>query len=97
MNGGRVAAVLAADAELDPGLRRAAPLDADPHQVADAVLVDRLERVALEHSVLEVEGEELALGVVARHPERRLGEVVRAEGEEVCDLGDLVGPQSGAR
>ena len=79
------------------GFVAAAALDADPHQVADAVLVERLERVALEHAVLEVEGEELALGVVARHAERRLREVVRAEREEVRDLGDLVGAQRGAR
>src|SRR4051812_35624261 len=44
----RLAAVLAADAHLDLGLRGAPALDADPHQVADAALVDRLERVRLE-------------------------------------------------
>jgi len=66
------------------------PLDPDPHQVADAVLIEHLERVPLEHAVLEVEGEELSLRVVARHPERRLREVVRAEGEEVRHLRDLV-------
>ena len=93
----RLAAVLAADAELDVRLRLAAALDADAHEVADAFLVEHLERVPLEHAVLEVEGEELALGVVARHAERRLREVVRAEGEEVRDLGDLVGAQRGAR
>ena len=48
----RLAAVLAADAELELGLRAAAALDGDAHQVADAVDVDRLERVALEDPVL---------------------------------------------
>src|SRR5947207_1164116 len=61
----RLATVLAADAELDVGLRRAPALDADPHQVADAVQVEGLERVLLEHAVLEIEGQELPLGVVA--------------------------------
>ncbi len=56
-----------------------------------------LERVALEDPVLEVVREELALGVVAREPERRLREVVRAEREEVRLRGDLVGAQRGAR
>ena len=89
--------MLAADAELEVRLRLPPALDRDPHQVADAFVVEHLERVALEHAVLEVEGEELALGVVARHAERRLREVVRAEGEEVGDLGDLVRAERGAR
>src|SRR5262245_22106851 len=55
----RLAAVLAADAELEVVLDRAAPLDRDPHQVADTALVEGLERVALKHPVLEVAGEEL--------------------------------------
>ena len=47
--------------------------------------------------MLEVVGEELALGVVAREPHRRLGEVVRAERAEVRHLGDLVRPDAGTR
>ena len=47
------------------GFAASPAFDRDPHQVAHAVLVEHLERVALEDSVLEVEGEELALGVVA--------------------------------
>src|SRR5690348_6122103 len=50
----RLAAVLTADPQLELGLRLPSALDADPHQVPDAVLVERLERVALEHPVLEV-------------------------------------------
>src|SRR4051812_45884115 len=50
----RLAAVLAADPELDLLFRTTAALDRDPHQVADSVLVQHLERVALEHVVLEV-------------------------------------------
>ena len=61
----RLAAVLAADAELDLRVRLPPPLDADPHQVADAFGVEHLERVSLEHALLEVEGEELPLRVVA--------------------------------
>src|SRR5206468_6094502 len=87
----------AADPELDSGLRSSPTLDADAHEVADAVLVEHLERVPLEDSVLEVVREELAFGVVAREAERRLREVVRAEGEEVRLRRDLVGAQRGAR
>src|SRR5205085_2065632 len=53
----RLTAVLAADAELDVFLRRAAALDRDSHQVPNSALVERLERVALEHAVLEVAGQ----------------------------------------
>src|SRR4029453_12103378 len=79
---GRLTAVLPADAHLDV-LHAAAALDRDAHEVADAALVDRLERVPLEHAVLEVARQELALRVVAREAERRLREVVRPEREEV--------------
>src|SRR3954469_8245619 len=92
-----LAAVLAADAQLDALLRAAAPLDRDAHQVADAALIDGLERVSLQHAVLEVAGEELSLGVIPREAERRLRQVVRAEREEVGELGDLVGPDARAR
>src|SRR4029078_1770628 len=91
-----LAAVLAADAELEVVLRAPAALDGDPHQVADALLVENLERVALAHAVLEVARQELALGVVARKAQGSLGEVVGAEREEVGLLGDLVCADAGA-
>src|SRR5438067_729623 len=86
----RVAAVLAADAELDRRLHLAPALDGDAHQLTDAFLVERLEWVALDDAFLEIEREELALGVVARHAESRLRQVVRPEREEVRVLGDPV-------
>jgi len=61
----RLAAVLAADPQLDPGLRAPPPLDRDPHQLADALDVEHLERVLLEDPLLEVVGQELPLRVVA--------------------------------
>ena len=64
-HGARLAPVLAADPELDVGLRASPPLHGDSHEVSDAVLVDDLERVALEDPVLEVVRQELALRVVA--------------------------------
>ncbi len=81
--------MLAADAELDLGIDAARPLDGEAHEVADAAYVQRLERVRSEDAVFEVVRQELALGVVAGEAERRLGQVVRAEAEEVglcCDL-----------
>ena len=76
-------------------------LDAHLDELADAALVeadegvvgeDRLAAFLLGHDVI---GEEAA-GVVAGQAEGHLGEVVRAEGEELRDLGDLVGEQGGA-
>ena len=90
-----VAAVLAAHAELQRRPGGPAPLGAQAHQLADAVGVDRLERVALQQPLLEVGGHHPALDVVAAEAERHLGQVVGAEGEEVGLLGDLAGPQRG--
>ena len=78
-------------------VRGPAALDRHPHQLADAFPVERRKRVVREHAVLEVAREELALGVVAREPERSLRQVVGAEGEEVGVTGDLVGSDTGAR
>ena len=89
--------MLAADAQLEIRLDTAGALDGDPHQIADALQVERLERVPLEDPDLEVVGEEPALGVVAREAERRLREVVRAEGAEVRHLRDLVRADASAR
>ena len=93
----RLSPVLAADSHLQVVLHAAAALDRDSHQLADALLVDHLERVALEHAVLEVARQELALGVVAREAERRLSQIVRPEGEEVGLAGDLVGADARSR
>ena len=89
--------MLAADSEPDPGSRRAAPLDRDPHEIADAGLIERLKGIVGEDALLEVVGEELALRVIAGESERGLREIIRAEGEEVRVLGDLVGAHAGAR
>ena len=55
------------------------------HELADAGLVERGERVLLEDLVLDVGHEEVA-HVVAADAERGLGEVVRAEAEELGGL-----------
>ena len=93
---GRLSPVLAADAHLQVVLDASAAFDRDPHQVPHPALVDRLERVPLEHAVLEVARQELALRVVPREAERGLGQVVRPEREEVGMFGDLVGAHARA-
>mmetsp|Transcript_14325 Transcript_14325/g.35473 ORF Transcript_14325/g.35473 Transcript_14325/m.35473 type:complete len:206 (+) Transcript_14325:521-1138(+) len=65
LDGLRVAAVLAADAQLEVGARGAAALRRDLDELAHAGLVQGLEGVAGQQAVLGVEGQELGLGVIA--------------------------------
>ena len=82
---------------LRSGARRAALLDGDPHQLADAVDVDASGTGSPAGSALDVVEQEAALGVVAGVAERHLGQVVGAEAEELGVLGDLVGDVSAPR
>src|SRR5580704_5113978 len=87
---GGVAAVLAANAELDVGPHLAAALDRDAHQFADTLAIESDERIDREDTLGRVDAEE-ARSIVAGNAERRLGEVVGAEREELGGLRDLVG------
>src|SRR3546814_5803575 len=78
---GRVAAMLAADAELDtgPGLAPARRRDLD--QFADALDIDADERVGRIDALVDI-GRQEASGIVAAHPERGLRQIVGPEREE---------------
>src|SRR5258707_9321925 len=78
-DGGGVAAVLAADPDLELRLRLPTALDADPHQFAHALAVAGDERMAPENPPRHV-GAEKARSVVAADAEGGLGQVVGAEG-----------------
>src|SRR3546814_3089514 len=71
----RVAAMLAADAELDVLAHAAAALGGQLDQFADAGLIDGDEGIALEDAGLEVIFHEQR-GIVAADAERGLGQVV---------------------
>src|SRR6478672_3768085 len=88
----RIAAVLAADANLEVFAHPAAALDADPHQRADAIAIDRHERIARQDAARRVDAEERR-GVVTADAEGGLGQVVGAEREELGGLRNLVGHQ----
>lgn len=90
LHGGGLAAVLAADADLEVGAGGTAFLDAHLNELADAFLVEHFEGIGLDDAVLLVELEELG-SVVTREAEGHLGEVVGAEREEFGYFGDLVG------
>src|SRR5690242_15412426 len=54
----RIATMLAADAELDARSRRLALFSRDPHQFADAIDIERHERILLDDALLPVGFEE---------------------------------------
>src|SRR4030043_2203173 len=92
----RVAPVAAADPDLEvrPGLP---PLfHRHFHQYADTLRINRLEGVVLPDPLVEVVIQELA-SVVARYSVGRLGEVVRAEAEELRLPGPLIRGDGPAR
>src|SRR5271170_4655546 len=91
-----IAAVFAADAELDAGARLAAFRNGDFHELADAGLVNRGERIFLHDLRFLIRAEETA-GIVAAHAERSLRQIIRAEAEELRSLRDLIGGQRAAR
>ena len=92
----RIAAVLPADADVQLAVVGAAIVDSHAHQLAHAGLIQLGEGIVLEDLGIVVRAEELAC-VVAGEAEGHLGQVVGAEAEEVCVLGDLVRGQAGAR
>ena len=88
--------MLAADAQTQIGAGLAAIVGSHLDQLADADLIEVLERIALVDLVLVVCAEELG-SIVTAEAEGHLGQVVGAEAEELSLLGDLTGGQSGAR
>src|SRR5665647_2539862 len=102
-----IAAVLAADADLEARPGAATPLDAHLHELADALLVEGRERVGRPDLLLlgDVEREELA-GVVAAHARRLVLELLLDADQRDHDLGvdvhallldDAGGLEDGAR
>ena len=77
--------MLAADADFQILVCAAAALGAEADQLADALLIDRLERIFRQNLLVDVLGKERA-GIVARVAERHLRQIVGAEGEELRDL-----------
>src|SRR5215471_18594999 len=77
----RIAAMLAANAELELGPSLAPALAGDLDQLAHPLRVQRGERIVLEDATLLVLLQERGR-IVAAQPEGGLGEIVRAEREE---------------
>src|SRR6185437_830212 len=91
-NRGRIAAVLAADADLEIGSSLAAVGGGQLHQLSDAGLVEAGERILLEHALAQIHRQDLA-DVIAGEAEGGLGQIVGSEAEELGLGGDLAGHQ----
>ena len=76
LDGRGIAAVLAADAEVDVRVGLAAHLGGHGDELADAGLIETGERIALVDLLVVVRAEELA-GIVTAEAEGHLGQVVR--------------------
>ena len=90
LHAGGIAAVLAADAQVQIGIRAPAQLRRHLHQTAHAGLVQLGKRVVLIDLPVIVGVQELP-GVVTGEAEGHLGQIVGAEGEESGLLGNFVG------
>ena len=93
LDGGRIAAVLAADTQLQVGAGLAAQGSGHLDQLANAVLIQAGEGIAL-IDLAGVVGIQELTGVVTGEAEGHLGQVVGAEAEELGLRGDLVGGES---
>ena len=87
--------MFAADAELEVGSRRPAPLRRHPDQLADPLYIEADERVPGVDALFDIRTEK-ARGVVAADAQRGLGQVVGAEREELGRVRDVAGAQRGA-
>ena len=77
-DGSRIAALLAADSDLQVAAGRTALLDRRLDELTDTGLINRLERISIEDALLEVVSEEPA-DVVAAEAVRHLRQVIRSK------------------
>ena len=87
--------MFAANADLETGPDLAAAGDADFHEFADAIAIDRDERIDFQNPLADIGAEE-ACGVVAADAVCGLGQVVGAEREELRGLRHVAGHQARA-
>ena len=96
-DGLRIPTVLTAHAKLEVRALSTSFLHGELHQLPDARLVDRREWRRVDDLLLDVPGDDPTFDVVAGEAETALGEIIRAEREEVGVTGDLIGDETGPR
>ena len=87
-----IAAMLAADSDLEPASNGAAALNAYAHKLAHAFAIDRDERIGCQNAAGYVCAEK-ARGIITADPVGSLGQIIRAERKEFGALRDLGGTQ----
>ena len=88
--------MLTADTQFDVRAGLLAELSSHLNQLANAILIQLLERIGLVDLLAVVFIQELA-SIVSGEAERHLREVVRAEGEELSFFRNLISRDSGSR
>src|ERR1700760_4111734 len=87
-NGCRIAAMLAANAELETVARLTAACRRDANKFADTIDIDGDERIARDHTLVDVLVEKHA-GIVARQNQKGLREIVWGGGKKKGGVGGL--------
>src|SRR5689334_8972130 len=93
----RVATVFTTDTYFKAGTGLATLRNCPIHKFADATAIDGLEGVCFENSLLLVRDQEVAFRIVTGVAIGHLGQIVRAEGEELGMSGDFPGSYCSAR
>ena len=88
--------MLTTDTALQVGTCCATLEDSLADKLTYAIAIQNLERIVLQYVALQVDRQELG-NIVAREAESHLRKVVSTEREELCNLGNLISRNSGAR
>ena len=88
--------MLTTDTQLDIRVGGTSFSDGNFHKLSNAGLVNGSEWV-FSHDVRLLISTQKGTGIITRHTEAGLGEVIGSEAEELSSLGDLVGGQSTTR
>ena len=91
----RIAALLAADADLQIRVGGTAQVDAHLHQHTDALDVEGFKGIVVEDPGVGVERQELVFRILAREGVDGLGQIVGTEGEELGQFGQIAGAGTG--
>ena len=92
----RVAALFAANTDLEVGTLRTAPGDSHLDELAKALDIEDFERIVLQNALIVVHRQELVFRIFTRKLEYRLGHIIRTEGEELRAGREFRGPRARA-
>ena len=88
--------MLTADAYLDVLFHFPCHVNCHLHQPAHPFCVNALKWVHVNDPLFQIEGQELALGVLPAEAKSSLCQVIRAKADKVCQVRDVVSHKAGA-